>query len=164
MRDEIRTKLQTMFAEHDRAAAAERLSGQDRRSSQVGKLLEFQSICRNEIRPAMQEIVDMLAARNIQAEIRRTEEDLTTEFPDEVASMRLRVLTNTKHVKRAFDVPVFAAFCDKRHGRVRFHQSTIGRNTPGAQRAQDVAEVPFSEISSDFVEEKLAAFLVALYT
>ena len=119
----------------------------------------FCSVCDETIKPAMQEVSDILAEHDYRCTIKVEDESCSAGSSRSPGGITLTVHNQTGQ-KDVEDL-TFTVECDKTGQKVKFHEGTIGSAMGGS--LMDTGEASLSDISADLIHDKLATWITSIY-
>jgi hypothetical protein len=119
---------------------------------------EFYAVCDETIKPAMQEVSDILTAQDYRCTIELMDES-STGSSRSPGGITLTVYNQPK--QKDVDDPHFTVECDKVAQKIKFHEGTIGSAMGGS--LMDAGEASFADISADLIHDKLATWITNLF-
>jgi hypothetical protein len=121
-------------------------------------VLGFYAACDQTIRPAMQEVSDLLTAQDYRCTIEAEDESRagSSRSPGGI-TLTLHNQSGQKDVENLH----FTVECDKTGQNVKFHEGTVGSAMGGS--LMDVGQANLAEISTDFVHDKMATWIKKVF-
>ena len=118
----------------------------------------FYAACEKTIKPAMQEVSDILTAQDYRCTIEAEDESRagSSRSPGGITL----TLHNQSGQKDVEDLH-FTVECDKERRKVKFHEGTIGSAMGGS--LMDTGEASLSDISADLIQDKLATWITNIF-
>jgi hypothetical protein len=118
----------------------------------------FHVACDRTIKPAMQEVSDILTAQKYRCTIDSGDESRagSSRSPGGV-TLTIHNQSGQKDVENLH----FTVECDKTGQNVKFHEGTVGSAMGGS--LMDVGQANLVEISTDFVHDKLASWIKKVF-
>jgi hypothetical protein len=118
----------------------------------------FHAACDETIKPAMQEVSDMLTAQDYRCTI-EAEHESSAGSSRSPGGITLTIHNQTRQ-KNVEDLH-FTVECNKTEQKVKFHEGTVGSAMGGS--LMDVGEASLSDISADLIHDKLATWITNLF-
>jgi hypothetical protein len=153
LRDDIKSKLDAVFAKHDesRRKAAE---AQHKESS---FLRAFLDACEKTIRPAMVEVGEYLRGKGYTFRISTEEDGFSKDGKNRIpASIKIEFPIGGLST---YDIPLpsFEVICEKHTQRVLFHENTTGGQSSSA------GDTSLSELTGDMIQERVLAVVAEVF-
>ncbi|MFG0414464.1 hypothetical protein ACF8MD_12400 [Pseudomonas sp. zjy_8] len=149
MSNDLRAELDALFtAKADREEKAKQATLQ--REAAAATFVEQFNTLRNEvIRPAFEEIVNLLAERGVTARISESDDNAS-----ESARITIRIQSNEEPGRyRQGEFPHFSAICSKTSRKVNFHESTMTPSRGG--HAGGAGEATIEETTKELIQQKV---------
>jgi hypothetical protein len=153
MKDEIRDRLSALFVEHEKQIQAAAKVRETQQSKEEEFLQAFQNAVDNTIKPAMQEICEMLRANGFQFSIDRVAESYGEKSGIRRAEIKLSIFKEKKEYTPNNQHPHFTVYCDKVHQKFMFHESTISPNRGG--HSGGCGEATLETLTKDLLQQKI---------
>ena len=117
-------------------------------------VLGFYAACDQTIKPAMQEVSDLLTAQDYRCTIEAEDESRagSSRSPGGI-TLTIHNQSGQKDVENLH----FTVECDKERRKVKFHEGTIGSAMGGS--LMDTGEASLSDISADLIHDKMAIWI-----
>jgi hypothetical protein len=118
----------------------------------------FYAACDELIKPAMQEVSDILTAQDYRCTIEAEDESRagSSRSPGGI-TLTVHNQTGQKDVEDL----TFTVECDKTGQKVKFHEGTVGSAMGGS--LMDVGEASLADISADLIHDKLATWITKVF-
>jgi len=118
----------------------------------------FYEACNQTIKPAMQEVSDILTAQHYRCTIEAEDESQagSSHSPGGI-TLTVHNQSGQKDVENLH----FTVECDKEWRKVKFHEGTIGSAMGGS--LMDTGEASLSDISADLIQDKLATWITNIF-
>ncbi len=160
MRDDLKRQLDELFSKREAAKSTAAVQKQATESKEAAFLREFVAVQDQVIRPAMQEIGDMLSAKGFKFNITSRKEESD---PDnrQRASIECVFYDAADDDWDPHQCPKFSLICQKEKGNVLLHASTIAPRRGGA--SGPVGEYKLSDLTADLVQKKILGVFAEAY-
>ena len=118
----------------------------------------FNAACDQTIKPAMQEVSDLLTAQDYRCTIEAEDEGRAgSSCSPGGITLTIHNQSGQKDVENLH----FTVECDKTRQTVKFHEGTAGSAMGGS--LMDVGQANLAEISTDFVHDKMATWIKKVF-
>ncbi|MDE2135492.1 MAG: hypothetical protein KGJ49_12965 [Alphaproteobacteria bacterium] len=162
MKDELQTKLDSVFIKHEASKAAAAQVQRIAKNKEDECLEAFAVVRHTLIGPAMKEIGEYIKAKGYTYEISVVNGGFEPgrdrrEVP---ASIRLTFLLGDRNLPD-YEYPGFSVICEKSRGTVLFHESTSSPGRGG--HSGPAGEVKISELTKELLQERILKVIAEIF-